>query len=114
MKQPHRFTVDFGDAELLRYLREEANARGMSASDLVRDMVKEARLRDSSIIDEMTHAVLDLAVTIDPDGQADPAEDARAEVPLSALAGLLNSAPAAEGIHRALTALWVQWRLRSE
>jgi hypothetical protein len=56
-------------------------------------------------------AVLQLATTIEPDGQFDPAEDPRpsaATTTLTALFGTVSNRAAAEGIYDALVRLW-QW-----
>lgn len=55
-------------------------------------------------------AVLDLAAAIEPDAQADPSDDTRAEGPHLLLGALLDE-PAARAIGAALNALWLRWQM---
>lgn len=58
----------------------------------------------------ITRAVLDLAAAIEPDDQADPEDDTRAEGPHLVLAALLDES-AARAIGHALNDLWLRWQM---
>jgi hypothetical protein len=110
MPKQHKLDVDYGE-DLLAYIKVTAAARGIPAAVLAKELARDARLRDAGISDMVAAAVLNLAAAIEPDERFDPAEDTRESEAFTLLASLLGSAPAAQGITRALNELWLRWVL---
>lgn len=109
-RQPHKIDVDYGP-DLAAYLRQLAAVRGVPAGAVARGLIQEARLRDSLHAAAVTDAVLAVARATAPDCAYDPADDPRQGPTVLALAALLGSLPAAEGVASALAALWAEWAL---
>ncbi|MBA3824718.1 MAG: hypothetical protein H0X24_12590 [Ktedonobacterales bacterium] len=83
---------------------------------MMNDDVGERQVQRGLDRDAVAVAVVHLAETCEPDGQADPAEDGRPEALVLALADLLgniNSRDAAEGIQQALWEVYAHWTIGS-
>lgn len=95
-------------AETLAWLESESQAAGKGKAEIIKEALRDRRLAQSTIADLIREATIALARSIEPDERYDPVDDPREAEALSALARLLGSAYAAQGIADALNALWVQ------
>lgn len=100
----NRLDVYLG-ADLLAWLESESQASDQSKAEIIKAALRDRRLGQAGLAGEVRAAVLTLAQAIEP-SEIDPAEDMRAAEALNALARLLGSAYAAQGIADALAQLW--------
>lgn len=101
-----RLDIDFGP--MLDLIEQEAATVGLSRGAMVRQIVQDGLALRASLKAATCQAALDLARAIAPDERDDPADDEREPRAIAALAVLLGSQPAAEGIAEALSALWAE------
>lgn len=97
-------TVRLPEDDMAR-LKRLAEASQADQSTVIREALLLYELEQSYVRDNVRDAVLALAAAVAPDGQYDPADDPRPEQAVLALAALLGSVPAAEGVQLALMAL---------
>lgn len=93
-------------AEVLAWLESESQASDQSKAEIIKAALRDRRLAQAAIAGEVRAAVLTLAQATEP-SEIDPTEDAREMGALNALARLLGSLYAAQGIADALSQLWI-------
>ena len=92
-------------ADGLRRLDRLSSGEGRSGTDIAREALIEYEMSQSSFRDTVRDRILDLYNALLPNDAFDPIDDPRREKATIALAEVLNSVYAAQGIASALTLL---------